>query len=697
MKNKKIIALITSVIMVASAIAVVVPAISSPATIDIDPMLIDDAVRHRIESAVPHNNLAEIAAQVSALGLNAKTSSSSSAASSTVGDQKLMFILDDTAGQYYLALFTLFSQGTVGEVWVQNNRNYPAGDPRDNSLQAITHAQTDYLLSEFENNIYAKEAGFYGAPGYQNGSNANIGAYYGLPDSATVCYYVGLPDSFCDYSDSQGRTQILVENVRDDNYYDPTYPVYIAGFYSSTLDGLFDRNTMTIDSYDWVNRVGPDGNRPYTYESTFAHEYQHLIHADYVPGDDSFVNEGFSMYAEFLCGYGVDYAYVNAYFAQPHNSLTEWGDLGGINILGDYGEAMLFIHYLEGHYPGFQTAYMQNGVANQAGIEQAVKESSGYRHNHISFDQMFNNFHLANLIQANGGPYSYSTVDFSKANPLAIQSFVDNAASGSSNTYGTNYYLLDNLDGLYKLDFQGAPTSTVFVDPGWTLNATGYWYSGTGDEVDRQLVGSAFVDPADPTLSFFTQYFIEEFWDFGFVQVSTDNGATWTSLSNSYTTSDHADGAYPAIIDQLPGLTGGPFVGTQTFDLSAYAGQNIMFSLRYMTDWAYNEYGWYVDSSSVSVSGTHVDLANLPPPPPPVVDWTVTLVPGLHLKDGDIFLHNYDLRVHSTTGSGSQLLAFFNSQHASSFYVVVVTPTMDAGNAGFQLNLNSLNFHHPDH
>jgi hypothetical protein len=700
MKNKKIISLITMVAMTISAIALVTPAISSPAQVSVDPMLITEQVRHRIESANPSWDLSGIqypsGSQASSLGQNFKISSTTSVTSATVGDHKLFWLLDDYFGTYRLATFTLFSQGNLGEVWVQDNLNWPAGDPRSNSLQVVTQAQTDLLLGEFENNIFAKDTAFYGTPAVQDGSNANFGAPYGLPDSASLCAAVGLDSSYCDYSDASGRQLILIENVRDDQYYDPTYPNYIAGFYSSTFDSVFDRNTMTIDSYDWANRIGGEGSRPYVYESTFAHEYQHLIHADYVSGDSTFINEGFSMYAEYLCGYGVDYGYVNAYFAQPWNSLTEWGDLGGINILGDYGEAMLFIHYVENHYPGFQSKFMQNGVPGVAGIEQAVADVMGHKahsHHQVTFDQLFNNFHLANVIQAKWGPYSYSSIDFSQANPLNVQSFVDNAATGSSNTYGTNYYLVDGLNGKYDLTFSGDIYSSVPQDPGWTIGSDGFWYSGTGDEVDRAIFGSAYVDPANPTLSFYTEYIIEEGWDFGLVQVSTDNGATWTSQSNSYTTSDHADGAYPAIIDQLPGLTGGPVTDTMTFDLSAYAGQTVLFQFRYMTDWSFNEVGWYIDSNSVTVSGTHVDLTTVAPPPPPSVDWTVTVVAGLHLKKGDQSLFNWNLRLDSAQ-TGSQSLTFFNNKFISNYYIVVVTPNIEAGSAGFQLNLDQV---HPSH
>ena len=101
-----------------------------------------------------------------------------------------------------------------------------------------------------------------------------------------------------------------------------------------------------------------------------------------------------------------------------------------------------------------------------------------------------------------------------------------------------------------------------------------------------------------------TRWGLESFWDFGFVQVSTDGGSTWTSLSNAYTTFDHDPSAYPAIIANLPGLTdynpSWPNFDEISFDLSAYAGQTILISFRYMTDWSTTYEGWYIQTATVS-------------------------------------------------------------------------------------------------
>ena len=127
------------------------------------------------------------------------------------------------------------------------------------------------------------------------------------------------------------------------------------------------------------------------------------------------------------------------------------------------------------------------------------------------------------------------------------------------------------------------------------------------------------MDPlGDQTLSFWTWFDIEPYWDYGFVQVSTDEGASWTSLENMY--SSYAIDDWPidpdtglflehweSIYNNLPGFTGnsGGWVYME-FDLSAYSEQDVLIGFRYMTDLNTLGSGWYVDE--VEVNGIALDM-----------------------------------------------------------------------------------------
>ena len=67
--------------------------------------------------------------------------------------------------------------GTHVEVWVQNNLNFPDGDCRNDGVRnVVTDAQVDYLVDEFDTNIYPKESAAFSVPPDRDGTCAARGA-----------------------------------------------------------------------------------------------------------------------------------------------------------------------------------------------------------------------------------------------------------------------------------------------------------------------------------------------------------------------------------------------------------------------------------------------------------------------------------------------------------------------------------------
>ncbi len=134
------------------------------------------------------------------------------------------------------------------------------------------------------------------------------------------------------------------------------------------------------------------------------------------------------------------------------------------------------------------------------------------------------------------------------------------------------------------------------------------WFGGKGDEIDTTLYRSVDLTGASSaTLDFWTWYNIEEFWDFGFVQASTDGGATWIPLVSPTMTDVIDPSGMESIAANLPGYTGssGGWIH-ETIDLSGYAGQSILLQFRYMTDWATSLEGFFVDDITVTADGVTV-------------------------------------------------------------------------------------------
>jgi hypothetical protein len=619
-----------------------------------------------------------------------------------VGDIANWLIRDDYYGVYRVRTFQLMKIGTTAELWVQTNLGWPVPDPYDpdRPYPTILQTQIDYLLAEFENHIWPTDTGYFGMNDFHAGTNAVLDDLLGLP-----------PDY---YEDTTGRNVILISNIRDANYY-TTYPYYVAGFYSPTMEYYFDRNIINIDCYQWERRLGPEGtewipgvfvDRPYSYEGVTAHEWQHLIHDDYNTDDPSWMNEACSMFAEILCGYGADWSSINSYLYTPDNSLTIWGDQGDINILADYGQAQLWAVYLNDHYGSeFLGYFVQAGIPDVGGVEAAL-DHFGFRDNFID---VFHDFRVANLIHTDFpgcGKYNYKTIDLADGDPIFTHvisglpvPWTKGTDFGNTITildydtgisllggYGSDYIVLNNWKVPGLITFDGDDKAQELVK--WTLTDYG-WYSGEADLLNALLLGSAHVDPANPVLEMTTYWDMEDYWDFGFIQISTDGGQTWASLANEYTTFDHDPNAHPDIVANLPGLTSwSGFIDpdgwiTMSFDLSAYAGQTVLVGFRYMTDWATTYEGWYI--SEATVSGTPIDLA--PFAPDWEADFMVTAVYAFVICGHTIYMP-VDMWLCDKTEFGMTFGA-----KKPSYTVLIVSSKSEQGWVDYKFKASGLSMH----
>ena len=127
---------------------------------------------------------------------------------------------------------------------------------------------------------------------------------------------------------------------------------------------------------------------------------------------------------------------------------------------------------------------------------------------------------------------------------------------------------------------------------------TGGGRDGIDITLDRDLTLAA---DAAGLLTFDAYWEIEEDWDYGYVMVK--DGDTWAML-------DDLDGIFretnPNGNNLGSGLTGASAKATPLrFDLSAYKGKTVTLRLRYKTDAAATEDGWWVDN--VKLDGALVD------------------------------------------------------------------------------------------
>ncbi len=411
-------------------------------------------------------------------------------------------------------LFTLRAVTGHSEIWVSNVLDFLAGDCRnDGDRNVITDAQVNYLANEFENNIYPKESAEFSVPPDRDGSHALRGQP-GTPASGTG------GDNY--YGGDGNKIVILVDNVRDDNYNDLNNSQglsYIAGFFSSNINTLLDRNVMTVDSYDWTHRTGANppnepvaGNlctskpaRPFLYEGVFAHEYQHLLEFYESPGEATWANEGISDFAIALTGYvnpktsiqqtGFD-SHLQCFLGfltvstpanpnpratgGPENSLTWWEDQGTDETLCDYGAAFSFMLWLSDHYgSGFMSALHREDANGLEGLQNVLdsfatgKTAQDVLHNWavaVAADKSLDDGHD---LRGTDFPALYQLTSMNAEINWGSEAYSEAGAPPN----GSDYVSLRKADGtalsareLSSLSFKGA-TAFAPLPTEWTIDA----------------------------------------------------------------------------------------------------------------------------------------------------------------------------------------------------------------------------------
>jgi hypothetical protein len=544
-------------------------------------------------------------------------------------------------GGLFLTNATLRGVGNKIEVWVQNNRSFPVGDCRNANPTDLTISdqQVTDLINAFDTKMFPTESKLFSVPPDRDGSNNLLGF---------------------DYSGDGDKIVTLVMNIRDENFADANNAhglSYVVGYFSSGINEYHDRNTMTIDAFDWAHRSGanPPNNPvtgdaaactsrpafPYRMESTFAHEYQHLLEYYASPGEVSWVNEGLSDYAMRKTGFARpeiphgtigEEGHIQCFYGNlgstiagvplggPENSLTWWGDQGGNReITCDYGAAWSFMEYLEGQFgEAFMTALHNQDKNGFAGLQAELdhfltgRTALGVVHDWLASIALDNVLDGQNLRgPARDRQFQIPTLA-AGINWNSTQAYDTEGAPPN----GADFVRLRDANGSFlnaaqvqSLSFSGQ--KTFAPDPvAWKVVDGALSADLTDNLLNHTLAREVTVPTANPTLTFKGKYDLEEHWDYGFVQISTDGGKTYTSIACTNTNSDNVPEAHPLVLQYVPGYSGVQSTfQTESCDLSPYAGRNVILMFRGVTDWGTlgndddtTNDGWFVDD--ISLGGT---------------------------------------------------------------------------------------------
>ena len=347
----------------------------------------------------------------------------------------------------------------------------------------------------------------------------------------------------------------------------------------------------------------PVGSQEYL--TVLAHELQHSIHWYADPTEEAWLNEGLSELAVTAAGFSP--GSMRHYLQRPNTSLVNWPkDLDG-DIGLNYGAAALFAHYLRERYaPEGGLHDLLAGPDNGTAAVDAFLAERGARSDAgepASFRTVFADWMVANLLDDDRGPHGYVGL-----NPEAVitrtERVDDDGTKASLPQYGIDYVEVKDVEGDVTVRFEGdgvTPLLPTEIPPG------GCWWSNRGDDTSSTLTRAITVPAAgstgeEPSLTFDLWYDIEESWDYLYVEVSTDMGATWDVLP-----ADGATDANPVGNSYGHGYTGSGDRTGVTVPLAGYAGQDALVRFHYVTDDAIHGIGACVYDLSLSWETAGID------------------------------------------------------------------------------------------
>ncbi len=267
------------------------------------------------------------------------------------------------------------------------------------------------------------------------------------------------------------------------------------------------------------------------------------------------------------------------------------------------------------HTPGFSQEE-SNMQLTQTVTQQSEGANITYTNTVKAFCVALNNYTLTDTLPLNvtyvsGGTYNASN---------RVVSFPVNLAIGASQNYSFtvtvnsgSYFTPINVfeDVVATNTIPSTWTRTTTTTANWAsstarFHTAPYSYYSTNLNIpsDQQLFSTTAIalGATPPDLTFWHYYATESTYDGGILEISTDNGSTYSQVPNAAFTT----GGYTGTMDASTILAGkqawtgsnGAFTKV-TLPLTAYANQNIKIKFRSTTDDGTNAEGWYVDDIAI--------------------------------------------------------------------------------------------------
>jgi hypothetical protein len=561
-------------------------------------------------------------------------------------DTMLVHINDSAAGGSYHQVFERVYGGTATDgtpvyIYVPEggvadpsvDSLNPAFDhnPADSFTPCADNAASDYLVTQEQINELGNELATHIVP-TDEAHFGNIGTAEGTDGT------------------SSDALVMLVYNVQDDSYYDCSVTTYTAGYFAPDYITTAGMNVIVVDAFDWANRIGDDAAAPNLYEGVIAHELEHLLMNYSDPGEPSWVDEGLADLAGFLNEYSIGGSHLTYHQVfHRETSLIRWG--GGLE---NYGASLTYFLYLweqaggngdgtftpDSEYDGaggdlLIKLIFENDADSMDGVQAAITQFNAQTGANLrSAEELFKDWAVAVKLDAEGSDrWDLRNINFGDPADtawtvdIANDVFWDkrgqytgrmpeakwrnkkNVPAQSALPFGVSYESFRNLGPTFGLTFEGSPTEQVAPHSG-----ADHWWGGAESLNENILDVTSGGTAAGAVVDLWSWYFIEEGWDYGYLEalVGTEwvtvplfrNGTEVTTDTNPHDNNEEGNG--------LTGTSGGAYfvdepqyIQLQSAPLPA-GTTDVRF--RYSTDAAYLDTGFFVDD--VTVGGQAATLTS---------------------------------------------------------------------------------------
>jgi hypothetical protein len=394
------------------------------------------------------------------------------------------------------------------------------------------------------------------------------------------------------------------------------YIIYCHGL-GNNIAGLFS----SIDSIHPLARPDSNGHESFFMSAdnlnfgeedygTLAHEFQHMIHWYRDRNEDTWMNEGFSVLAEFLNKFDTG-GFDELYVMNPDQQLTDWPN-DPDKTTAHYGESFLFLTYFLDRFGEDATKMLvaepENGMTAIDKVLKEVKSIDKQTGKQITADDVFADWAVSMFLKdgkAGDGRFTYKNYPQSPK-PDVTESISDCTTQNEQrdvSQYGVDYIGL-KCKGDYTLNFQGVLETGVLAEN--THSGKYAFWSNKGDESDMTLTREFdFTSVQSPIkMDYWIWYDLETDYDFAYLEYSEDGGTTWKITPTASCTSENKSGnSYGCGWNDVSNGW-----KKESVDLSFLSGKKATLRFEYITDAAVNGEGMMLDDLSIPAINYSTDF-----------------------------------------------------------------------------------------